>query len=179
MVDISNIPFTYFLSKGNMSSVLPNTLKMSCMLQRRKSKIILERIEHISTKWVLADPLTKGFTTQCVERTHSRHGFYGRAYMISGLLRDRVKILTKWISVLWLINLIVITIMMTHARYIYLWWSGCQSKVKRHKVRSRRRMLVLISTSWPKGWANWALNSTPWSGEPTHWGCGPPSRNTI
>jgi hypothetical protein len=30
--------------------------------------------------------------------------------MISGLLRAQVKILSKWISVLWLVNLIVITI---------------------------------------------------------------------
>jgi hypothetical protein len=56
-----------------------------------------------------------------------------------------------------------LTIMMTHALYIYLWWSGCQPKVKKHKVRTRGRMLVLISTSWPKGWANWALDSAPWS----------------
>jgi hypothetical protein len=70
-------------------------------------------------------------------------------------------------------NLIVITIMMTHARYIYLWWSGCQPKVKKHKVRSRGKILVLISIGWPKGWANWALDLAPWSGEPTHWGSGP------
>jgi hypothetical protein len=50
MVDDTNIPFKYFLSKGNMSSVLPNKLKMSCMLQWKKSRIILERIEHMSTK---------------------------------------------------------------------------------------------------------------------------------
>jgi hypothetical protein len=50
MVDNSNIPFKYFFSKGNMSNVLANTLKMSCMLQRRKSRIILKRIEHMSTK---------------------------------------------------------------------------------------------------------------------------------
>jgi hypothetical protein len=60
MVYISNIPFKYFLSKGNMSSVLPNTLKMICTLQRRKSRIIFEIVEHMSTKWVLADPHTKG-----------------------------------------------------------------------------------------------------------------------
>jgi hypothetical protein len=40
--------------------------------------------------------------------------------MISGLLRAQVEILSKYISVLWLVNLIVITIMMTHARYVYL-----------------------------------------------------------
>jgi hypothetical protein len=39
---------------------------------------------------------------------------------------------------------------MTHARYVYLWWSGCQPKVKKHKVRSRGRMLVLIYSNWPK-----------------------------
>ena len=40
MVDNSNIPFECFHSYGNMSSVLPNTLTVSYMLQRRKSIII-------------------------------------------------------------------------------------------------------------------------------------------
>ena len=50
MVDNSNIPFECFHSYGNLSSVLPNTLTMSYMLQW---------IEHQSIKQVLADPLTK------------------------------------------------------------------------------------------------------------------------
>ena len=32
-------------------------------------------LEHISTKKMLADPLTRGFTAQCVQRKLSRHGF--------------------------------------------------------------------------------------------------------
>ena len=56
MIDNNNILFEYFHSYGNMSSVLPNTLTMGYMLQRRKSR----SIEHMCTKQVLADPLTKG-----------------------------------------------------------------------------------------------------------------------
>ena len=59
MVDNSNIPFECFHSYGNMSSVPPNTLTVSYMLQRRKSRSY-EIIEHQSIKQVLADPLTKG-----------------------------------------------------------------------------------------------------------------------
>jgi hypothetical protein len=32
-------------------------------------------LEHISTKKMIADPLIKGLTTQCVQRTLSRHEF--------------------------------------------------------------------------------------------------------
>ena len=59
MVDNSNIPFECFLSYGNMLSVLPNTLIMSYMLQRKNPESY-EIIEHQCTKQVLADLLTKG-----------------------------------------------------------------------------------------------------------------------
>jgi hypothetical protein len=36
MVDNSNIPFKYFLSKGNMSNVLPNTLKNELYVAKEK-----------------------------------------------------------------------------------------------------------------------------------------------
>jgi hypothetical protein len=36
MVDNSYIPFKYFLSKGNMSSVLPNTLKNKLYVAKEK-----------------------------------------------------------------------------------------------------------------------------------------------
>ena len=59
MVDNSSIPFEYFHSYGNMSSVLPNTLTMAYMLQRENPESY-EIMEHQSIKQVLADPLTKG-----------------------------------------------------------------------------------------------------------------------
>jgi hypothetical protein len=78
-----------------------------------------DSIEHRSTEQVLADPLTRGLPPSVLREHTVDMGFMVKP-MISGLLRAQVKILSKWISVLWLINLIVITIMMTHARYIYL-----------------------------------------------------------
>jgi hypothetical protein len=92
MVDNSNIPFKYFLSKSNMSSVPPKTLKMSCMLQRRKSRIILERIEHMSTTCVLVDPLTKGLPPSVLREHIVDMGFMVEP-IISGLPRVQVKIL--------------------------------------------------------------------------------------
>ena len=70
MVDNSNISFEYFLSYGNMSSVLPNTLTVSYMLQRRKSS---EIIEHQSIKQVLRIRLPKVYRP-------NRHGFLREAY---------------------------------------------------------------------------------------------------
>ena len=43
-----------------MSSVLPNTLTMSYMLQKEKIQNHFNKIEHISIEQVLADPLTEG-----------------------------------------------------------------------------------------------------------------------
>ena len=60
MVDNSNIPFKCIVSYSNMSSVLPNTLTMSYMLQKEKIQNHFNEIEHISIEQVLADPLTKG-----------------------------------------------------------------------------------------------------------------------
>jgi hypothetical protein len=64
------------------------------MLQRRKSRIIFERIEHTSTKWVFADPLTKVLPPSVLIEHTVDMGFMVEP-MISGLLRAQVKILFK------------------------------------------------------------------------------------
>jgi hypothetical protein len=64
------------------------------MLQRRKSRIILERIEHMSTKWVLVDPFTKDLPLSEL-REHTVDMGFTVEPMISGLLRAQVKILFK------------------------------------------------------------------------------------
>jgi hypothetical protein len=49
-----------------------------------KEKIQYQTInlECISTKKMIVDPLTKGLTTQCVQRTLSRHGFEGKPMIL-------------------------------------------------------------------------------------------------
>ena len=62
------------------------------------------KVERISTKQVLADPLTKAYCPS-VQRTLSRRGFMVEP-MISGLQRGLVFI-SRWIDVLWLLRLMV------------------------------------------------------------------------
>ena len=84
MVDNSNIPFKCFHSYGNMSSVLPNTLTVSYMLQRRKSRIIWNHGAPKNQTSVCGSAYQKAYRP-------SRHGFYGRP-MISGLLKGPKKV---------------------------------------------------------------------------------------
>ena len=60
MVDNNSIPFEYFHSYGNMSSVLSNTLTGSYICCKGENPESYEIIEHQNIEQVLADPLTKG-----------------------------------------------------------------------------------------------------------------------
>jgi hypothetical protein len=69
---------------------------------------------------MLADPLTKGLPPNVFGEHVTAMGLRESLWILDGPRGDP----SEWISVLWLVNLIVIIIKMTHARYIYLWWSG-------------------------------------------------------
>jgi hypothetical protein len=63
-------------------------------------------LEHISTKKMIADPLTKDLPSSMFERTLSQHGFEGKP-MILDVKGSRQKSVLKQKGVLWSLCLIV------------------------------------------------------------------------
>ena len=73
----------------------------------------IESIERISTKQVLADPLTKAYRPMCLENTQSTW-VYGRAYDF-WILRAQKKVCFKIERCIVAVNMMVLTVMMRHA----------------------------------------------------------------
>ena len=68
---------------NNKSSGTAKHIDIKYYVVKDKVRDLIISLEHISTKKMLADPLTKRLITQCIQRTLSRHGIKGKP-MIPG-----------------------------------------------------------------------------------------------
>jgi hypothetical protein len=110
-----NAPAVFYAHNNKSSNATkPIEIKFYAVKHRVQDQTI--SLKHISTKDMLADPLTKGLPPNVFGEHVTGMGLRESLCILDGPRGDP----SEWISVLWLVNLIVIIIKMTHARCIYL-----------------------------------------------------------